>query len=133
MGGLAIMAEIIILANDISVRGALYETPTGNAIRDILPLESVAAIWGDEIYFDIPLTMNLEPGARSDVEVGEMAYWPEGPAFCIFFGPTPVSTTDKPRAYSPVTVFGRILHDPAALRSVMNNDVIRIALIRARP
>jgi uncharacterized protein len=124
------MAEIIVLVNDISLRGLLYHTPTGDALKDILPLEGIVSTWGEEIYFDITLQRELEPDARQDVEVGELDYWPEGPAFCIFFRPTPVSSGYKPRAYNPVNVFGRIPGDPAALKSVMNNDVIRVSLLQ---
>ena len=56
--------------------------------------------------------------ARADVEVGELGYWPAGSAFCIFFGPTPVSSGDQPRAASPVNVVGRVLGDATAFRKV---------------
>ena len=58
------------------------------------------------------------PDARTEVEVGELGYWPVGRAFCIFFGPTPVSTGNQPRAYSPVNILGRVLGDATRLRSV---------------
>jgi len=120
------MAKIIIMAGDIQVHAELYDTPTAGAIQKILPLESVVSTWGDEIYFNIPLRKDPEPDARRDVAIGEMGYWPEGPAFCIFFGRTPASTSDNPRAYSPVNVFGKVIEDSAVLRNVMNNTVIRV-------
>ena len=67
-----------------------------------------------------------EPDARAEVEVGDLAYWPAGPAFCIFFGPTPVSTGDQPRAYSPVNVFGRVLGDTGKFKTISNGAVIEI-------
>jgi uncharacterized protein len=120
------MAEIIILIGDIQLHAELYDTPTAEAVRKVLPLESVVSTWGEEIYFNIPLKQQLETDARQDVLIGEIGYWPEGPAFCIFFGPTPVSTSGNPRAYSPVNVFGKIMEDPAALKSIRDNTAIRV-------
>ena len=74
----------------------------------------------------IPVKVALESSARADVDVGGLAYWPSGPAFCIFFGPTPVSTSEQPRAYSPVNVFGRVLGNPQLFKSVANGTVIKI-------
>lgn len=118
----------MIIAGDIMIRAQLYDTPTAKAIEGILPVQGTVSTWGDEIYFNIPLEQELEPDARRDVEVGELGYWPEGPAFCIFFGPTPVSVSGKPRAYSPVNVFGRALEDPRSLKSVQNDETIRVDL-----
>ena len=120
------MGKIIIEVENISLKAELLDTPTGRKIADALPLEGTANVWGDEIYFDIPLTIEQEPDARQDVEVGDLAYWPAGPAFCIFFGPTPVSTGDQPRAYSPVNVFGRMLDDSELLKNVSQGDGIKI-------
>ena len=92
----------------------------------MLPLEAEANVWGDEIYFDIPVRMQEDPEARADVEIGTLAYWPPGNAFCIFYGPTPASVDDKPRAYSPVNIVGHVSGDVALLRSVRNGANIRI-------
>jgi len=68
----------------------------------------------------------LENDARPEVEVGDLGYWPSGPAFCIFFGPTPVSRDEKPRAYSPVNIFGRIIGDSTLFKTVSNGSNIRV-------
>ena len=60
------------------------------------------------------------------MEIGEFGYWPVGRAFCIFFGPTPVSTGENPRAASPVNPIGRLLEDPAPLRKVKSGAGILI-------
>jgi len=86
-------------------------------------------VWGQEIYFDIPLQAELEPDAREEVQVGDLGYWPAGPAFCIFFGPTPVSRSDQPRAYSPVNVFGRVLGDTGQFKSVASGSTISITRV----
>ena len=120
------MAKIMIIAGDIMIRAQLYDTPTARAIEQILPVQGTVSTWGDEIYFTIPLEQMLEPDARQDVEAGELGYWPQGPTFCIFFGPTPASTSGNPRAYSPVNVFGRVLEDPKSLKGVQNDELIRV-------
>ena len=121
------MARINISVENLSVEAEMLDTPTGQKILEALPIESSANVWGDEIYFDIPLRLEQEAEARAEVEVGDLAYWPAGPAFCIFFGPTPVSTGDRPRAYSPVNVFGRVSGDTGQFRTVSNGAVIKIA------
>ena len=72
----------------------------------------------------------MEADAREDVDVGELGYWPSGPAFCIFFGPTPVSTDDRPRAYSPVNVFGRTLDDASVLKNVPGGAAVNVDLVK---
>jgi len=85
------------------------ESPeTRRALADALPLDGRAARWGDELYFDVPVDVALEPNARADVEPGTIAYWPQGPALCLFWGPTPASTGTTPRAASPVNVVARL-------------------------
>lgn len=120
------MEKILISVEDLSISAELYDTPTAKQILEILPLEGKVNVWGEEIYFEIPLETDLEPEARADVEVGTLAYWPSGPAFCIFFGPTPVSADEKPRAYSPVNIIGHILSDSSRLKTISNGSIIRI-------
>jgi hypothetical protein len=122
------MAQINISVENLSVAAEMFDTPTARRIIEALPFESPGNVWGDEIYFDIPLHIDPEPEARADVEVGDLAYWPAGPAFCIFFGPTPVSTGDQPRAYSPVNVFGRIIGDAKRFKSVSSGAVVKVTL-----
>jgi hypothetical protein len=120
------MAKIIISVGNVSLEAEMLDTPTAKKILEALPFESSANVWGDEIYFDIPLSLEQEPSARADVEVGDLAYWPAGPAFCIFFGPTPVSTGDQPRAYSPVNVFGRVMGDAKQFKGVSSGTAVRV-------
>jgi hypothetical protein len=68
-----------------------------------------------------------EADARAEVEVGELGYWPVGHAFCVFFGPTPASTDERPRAYSPVNILGRVLGDATQFRAVEAGTQVRIA------
>lgn len=120
------MSRITITVQDMVIRAELFETPTAKSVERLLPLTGTANVWGDELYFTIPLIAAPEEDARENVEVGELGYWPEGPALCIFFGPTPASTDEKPRAYSPVNVFGRTLDDATVLRNVSGGSAITV-------
>lgn len=119
--------NIIIQIGDRSFEAELFDTLTGQAIGEALSFESSALTWGDEIYFSVPANVKLEKGARSEVAVGDLAYWPTMPAFCIFFGPTPASIGKEPRAASAVNVFGKLKTvDLAALQSVLEGEVVRV-------
>ena len=120
------MMKIVIKAAGASMEAELLQTPTADAIYNALTVTGSANVWGEEIYFNIPLQLELEEDAQAEVSVGDLAYWPSGPAFCIFFGPTPVSRGDAPRAYSPVNVFGRVQGDAAVFKAVANGAAIRV-------
>ena len=78
---------------------------TRAAIERALPLEGEATRCGDELYVETAVDVPAE-NARAEVERGSLAYWPRGNVVCLFWGPTPASTGDEPRATSPVNVFG---------------------------
>ena len=120
------MRKIIIETDEIKIEAELNETLTAQAIYDALPFSGPANRWGDEIYFNIPVHIEQEPDAREEVEPGDLGYWPMGEAFCIFFGPTPVSKSEKPRAYSPVNIFGHIREDPMVFKSITSGTMIQV-------
>jgi len=122
--------KIEIRIDDIVLAGTLDENNTARQIAAILPIEGPANLWGQEIYFEIPLDIALADDAVAEVDVGAMAYWPAGRALCIFFGPTPVSTGERPTAYSPVNVFGRIDADCRVLKQVADGALVRIRLMQ---
>ena len=126
------MRRITISAGDVLMEAELNEGPTAKKVWDALPIEARASTWGDEIYFEIPVSAGEEPDARADVAVGELGYWPVGSAFCIFFGPTPVSTGVEPRAYSPVNILGRVLGDATQFRGVSSGVTVRLAHAESR-
>lgn len=119
-------SRIKINVGEVSLKATLNDSLTASRIWEALPLQGNANCWGDEIYFSIPVKVEEADDARQDMEVGELAYWPSGSAFCIFFGPTPVSTGDAPRAYSNVNPFGRIDEDVSTLKTVRDGEVVRI-------
>ena len=83
---------------------------TCKAIWEKLPFELNLSRWGEELYGEIPVSID-EENSQVDCEVGDVGYWPDGRGFCIFFGPTPVSKDNKPKAASPVNIFARIEGD----------------------
>jgi hypothetical protein len=120
------MKAIKITSGRVSVKAELNDSPTSAEIWKVLPLNCSANRWGDEIYFGIPVKMEEEPSAKADVNIGDLAYWAPGNAFCIFFGPTPASNTDKPRAASPVNLIGKISDDASLFRSIKSGSEITI-------
>ncbi len=123
------MNKIQITAGSVTVEAELNDGPTARQIWDALPISGTANTWGDEVYFGISVVANQEAGARAQVEVGELGYWPVGHAFCIFFGPTPASTDERPRAYSPVNILGRVVGDAMRLRAVLDGTLVQITRI----
>jgi uncharacterized protein len=121
------MRRITITAGEVTAPAELFDGPTVDAVWEALPLEAAGNTWGDEIYFAIPVTADEAPGARADVAVGDLGYWPPGNAFCIFYGRTPASTGEAPRAASPVNVIGRVLGDATVFRVVRSGVRVRIA------
>ena len=119
-------SSIRITAGDVSVAAELNDSPSAAVILAALPLEASGSRWGEEIYFSIPVDEKAAPDARADMKIGELAYWPPGNAFCIFFGPTPASDGDEPRAASPVNPIGRIVGDVEPLRGVPDGATVRI-------
>lgn len=98
---------------------------TAKAILGALPLKGRANIWGEEIYFTIPVEGDVET-PKVVVDLGDLAFWPPGNAFCIFFGPTPMSKGDEIRPASEVNVFGRIIGDPKVFKRVMGGEEVTI-------
>jgi len=123
------MGKIWINAGGVSMLAELNDSGTANKIWRVLPIETNVNTWGDEIFFEIPVVSEEEPEARSEVDVGELGYWPVGNAFCIFFGPTPVSTDERPRAASPVNIVGNLQGDATEFRNVRNGAKVSIARV----
>lgn len=122
------MKSIKIHAGSVEMDAELNDNPTSKLVWNALPIEGRANRWGDEIYFAIPVKAISEQSAREDVEVGELGYWPPGNAFCIFFGPTPVSSGNQPRAASPVNLIGRVSGDATRFRAVRDGE--RVVIVR---
>ena len=116
--------KIKIISEGISAVAELKNTQTAKAIYNDLPIESSANRWGCEIYFPIPVSLSAEPDAKEVVGQGDVAYWPEGSCFCIFWGKTPASKGNEIRAASKVNVFGKIIGNAKIFEKVKNGDLI---------
>ena len=117
---------IRITAGKVEAEAVLNDSPTATRIWEALPIEARGSTWGDEIYFSIPVDAPQEKGARDLVAVGELGYWPPGTAFCIFFGRTPASTDDRPRAASPVNIIGTVSGDATVFRAASSGARVRL-------
>ncbi|MFH1031305.1 MAG: cyclophilin-like fold protein [Chloroflexota bacterium] len=117
--------KIRIKVGAVEAAAELNETKTAQAIWEALPIESDFDLWGDEIYFSIPVSLKLENGQKS-VKIGDLGYWPPGNAFCIFFGQTPASTQGEIRPASAVNVFGKITGDAAVFKKVKSGAKITV-------
>ena len=120
---------IVITVGEVSAEARLNESGTATAIWSALPISAKADTWGDEIYFDLDVTAGLE-SPREVVEAGDLGYWPPGRAFCIFFGPTPMSRGGEIRPASPVSVVGRIAGDPKVFKTVRAGSPVTVRRAR---
>lgn len=108
------------------VKAELFDSPCAQAVFASLPIETRPNEWGDEFYFEIPVTKSLDESATRKVKAGDIGYWPPGKALAIFFGPTPMSTGSDPVPASEVNLVGRILDDPSLLKKGKGASKIRI-------
>jgi len=117
---------IVLEVGNLKLKAELSDTPTAQAIAAVLPIETAFATWGDEYYFPIPVDMPLDATRTLKVQVGDLAYWPEGKSLAVFYGPTPASPGDRPVPASEVSPVGRITDDPTLLRVVARVGRIRV-------
>ena len=110
------MAAIRIVTGKVEMTATLNESESAKTLYDALPIEGTANRWGDEIYFDIGLSMP-EENRPAEVAPGGIAYWPPGTAFCLFFGQTP---------YSPVNLLGALDGDPQDFARVQSGEKVRL-------
>jgi uncharacterized protein len=118
--------------DDKTVRIELDDTlspKTFKAILDNLPLEVSMNKWGEELYTDrTTITVEKEDNAKTEVNELDIAYWPEGNALCLFYGPTPISKNGKILAASPVNTIGKIL-DSSNRQDIFNQIKERTKVI----
>jgi hypothetical protein len=120
----------------IDIEGEVFEATlareaapkTVELIVDALPIESDVMVWGDEVYFDVPVDM-AEENAKETVRKGDLGYWPAGNTLCIFYGKTPISESEEEiRPASAVNIVGRIAEPDRLKRlSPKGGERIRIS------
>ena len=124
-----IIMKIRITVGDISLQAELNETRTAVKVAEALPIRARFDTWGEEIYFTIPVEAQSDDSAKEEVEIGDLGYWPTGKAFCIFFGPTPISTPGKIVPASAVNIIGRVIGDSTRLKEVMGEREVTLEAI----
>ncbi len=118
--------KIRISTGELKLEAELNDSKTAQLIWEALPIDGENNLWGEEIYFSIPVKTGSESGAREVVSAGELGYWPPGHAFCIFFGRTPASRGDEIRAASAVNIIGKVLGDVKAFRKAKHGAKITL-------
>ena len=119
---------IRITAGGVSAAAELNDSRAAAAIAAKLPITAKAETWGDEIYFGLPFTAPSDV-PQETVALGDLGYWPPGQAFCIFFGPTPMSRGDEIRPASEVTVVGHITGDARVFKTVRAGSGVTIEAV----
>ena len=110
------MGRIRIVTDKVTMTATLNESESAKTFYQALPIEGSANRWGEEIYFDIGLSMR-EENPQAKVPSGAIGYWPPGSAFCIFFGQTP---------YSPVNLLGTLDGNPKEFAKVKDGDTVTL-------
>ncbi len=119
------MKKIVIRIGEIALEGELNDSRTARLVWESLPIEANGQTWGDEIYFRIPVSADLED-PKAVVDLGDLGYWPDGHAFCIFYGRTPASSGDDIVPASPIDVIGRVTSDVAVLKGISSPGLVII-------
>lgn len=121
------MKKIMIKIGSETIRAELLDTPTARAISQSLPIISVARTWGQEVYFQVPVSAELEPSAKDVVTAGELAFWVEGACIAIGFGPTPISQGNEIRLAAKTNIWAQAIDDVKQLISVKEGDRVEIS------
>jgi len=109
-----------------SVVADLQPGPTADKLLAALPCVSSVSTWGEEIYFELPMSAALEAGAQQVVPPGTVCFWVEGNALALPWGRTPISQANECRLASACNVLGQIRGDPSVLKSARNGEKIRV-------
>jgi uncharacterized protein len=122
-------SKIMLDLQGAILQADLYDTPDAVELLNMLPVEIEMSRWGEEFYGDCGLKQKLSKGARVEIEAGELAVWPQGSALCIFFGRTPASIDEKPKAASKVNPIGKITSDLSVLKDLGFHITAKISKI----
>ena len=120
------MKKIILKFNNKELILKLRNTQTAELIYNALPFRSKVNKWGEEIYFDTPLNIDLDTNARSVIEYGEIAFWSAGSAIAIGYGKTPASLGDEIRLISPANVWADCEFEKEYIHGIKEGETVLI-------
>jgi hypothetical protein len=95
--------KLAIQSGSVRLVVDLKDTPTARAVFEAAPFEARAQTWGEEVYFETPVSARLEKDAQQVVEPGTVCFWTQGDALALPFGRTPISTDASPSSPTPAT------------------------------
>jgi uncharacterized protein len=121
--------HIRICIGALVVDAELNDSSTARKIAAALPIGATFNTWGDEIYFGIPVSADLDASAREVVDIGDLGFWPPGKALCIFFGQTPMSKPGEVRPASAVNVVGKVKGDATQFKHVMRERQVTVEAV----
>ena len=119
--------KLRIAAGNLVFEVKLKDTPTAKALLAAAPFESRASTWGEEVYFNTPVSVKLEADAQQIVEPGTVCFWTEGDALALPYGRTPISTDERPKLASRCNVLGKLDGDAKALARIKSGEKITVS------
>jgi hypothetical protein len=119
--------NLLIEAGQVVLMVELLDTPTAKALVAALPFEAHAQTWGEEVYFNTPVSVKLEPDAKQIVEPGTVCFWTEGNALALPYGRTPISTDQRPKLASRCNVVGRIEGDARSIGKIRAGEKLKVS------
>ena len=120
------MKKIVLKFKDKKLVLKLRDTLTADMIYDALPFTSRVKKWGEEIYFETPVNVEVDNNARAVVEFGEIAFWNEGSAIAIGYGKTPVSKENEIRLISPCNIWADSNFEKSYIEKIKENEIVKI-------
>ncbi len=123
------MRKVRMVIGKTELVARLRDTPTADAIWAKLPLHATAQTWGEEVYFTVPVGAAREATARQVIEPGEIAFWVEGQAIAIGFGPTPISRAGEIRLVTRCNVWADTTDDLTRLHAVRDGDPVVVTAL----
>ena len=120
------MKKIILKFKEKKLILNLRDTPTAKLIYDSLPFTSIVKKWGEEIYFETPVEVELEKNARAVVKFGEIAFWNGGSAIAIGYGKTPISKDNEIRLISPCNIWADSNFEKSYIEQINENETVEI-------
>ena len=121
------MPKIVFEFTGVKLEAETLPTPSAEKILATLPVEASVQTWGDEVYFGIGVKIPRESDARALVKAGEIAFWPDGSAIAIGFGPTPISAPGEIRLASPCNIWAKAIGDVRRLKGVKAASRVRVS------